>query len=80
MKAFPPVEPAHPHHVLIPQADTEGLRSYREPDELHPLQFVFLDPAGEQAGSRKRARCSRLGAATRWSPASWPISTGSMER
>ncbi len=49
MKAFPPVGGTHPHHVPIPQATAEGLRSYREPDEPRPLQRTFLDPAGEQA-------------------------------
>ncbi len=39
----------HPNHVEIPDAATEGMRRYREPDQPHPLQLAFLEPEGEAA-------------------------------
>lgn len=39
----------HPAYVHIPDSRTEGIRSYREPPEPHPLQRTFLTAEGEQA-------------------------------
>lgn len=40
----------HPHFVPVPDPrQVEGVRAYREPDEAHPLQIKFLEPAGERA-------------------------------
>jgi hypothetical protein len=49
MSAKPAVDASHPHFVSIPDARAEGVRAYREPDEPHPLQLAFLEPAGERA-------------------------------
>lgn len=37
----------HPAYVPIPDSRAEGLRSYREPTEPHPLQLTFLTAEGE---------------------------------
>ncbi len=37
----------HPGYVHIPSAQTEGVRSYREPPEPHPAQLTYLTPEGE---------------------------------
>jgi hypothetical protein len=42
------VDASHPHFVFIPDSKTEGVRSYREPAEPHPLQVTFLDEEGER--------------------------------
>ena len=39
----------HPGFVHIPEAGTEGVRSYKEPEAPHPLQITFLSPEGERA-------------------------------
>lgn len=39
----------HPAYVPIPDSSAEGLRSYREPSEPHPLQLTFLTSEGECA-------------------------------
>ena len=39
----------HPGYVHIPEAGTEGLRSYKESEAPHPLQITFLSPEGERA-------------------------------
>lgn len=44
----PRVDTSHPHFVSIPDARTEGVRAYREPDIPNPLQLTFLDAAGER--------------------------------
>jgi hypothetical protein len=48
MNAHREVEKQHPHFVAIPEAQAEGVRSYREPEVPHPLQLTFLDEAGER--------------------------------
>jgi hypothetical protein len=47
--AKPCVDASHPHFVSIPDPRAEGVRAYREPNEPHPLQLAFLEPAGERA-------------------------------
>jgi hypothetical protein len=49
MNAYRGVDGQHPHFVAIPDAQAEGVRSYREPEEPHPLQIRFLEEAGERA-------------------------------
>jgi hypothetical protein len=49
MSTNPGVDASHPHFVFIPDSNTEGVRSYREPEESHPLQITFLEPEGERA-------------------------------
>jgi hypothetical protein len=49
MSTNPGVDASHPHFVFIPDSNTEGVRSYREPEEPHPLQVTFLEPEGERA-------------------------------
>jgi len=40
----------HPQFVPIPDPQqVQGVRAYREPDDPHPLQLAFLEPAGESA-------------------------------
>lgn len=38
----------HPAYVHIPDSRTEGVRSYREPAEPHPIQIAFLTADGER--------------------------------
>lgn len=38
----------HPAFVHIPDSRTEGVRSYREPADPHPLQLAFLTEEGER--------------------------------
>lgn len=38
----------HPAYVHIPDSRTEGVRSYREPANPHPIQLTFLTEAGER--------------------------------
>lgn len=38
----------HPAYVHIPDSRTEGVRSYREPAEPHPIQLAFLTADGER--------------------------------
>jgi hypothetical protein len=49
MNAYRGVDAQHPHFVAIPDAQVEGVRTYREPDHPNPLQIRFLEEAGEQA-------------------------------
>ena len=49
MGTNPGVDASHPHFVFIPDSKTEGVRSYREPEEPHPLQVTFLESEGERA-------------------------------
>ncbi|NUR12371.1 MAG: hypothetical protein HOQ20_11095 [Bradyrhizobium sp.] len=49
MNANPGIGAQHPHFVHIPDAKTEGVRAYREPEVPHPLQLTFLEPEGERA-------------------------------
>ena len=39
----------HPAFVHIPDSRAEGVRSYREPAQPHPLQLTFLTEEGERA-------------------------------
>ncbi|MFL6754460.1 MAG: hypothetical protein ACJ8FI_06230 [Sphingomicrobium sp.] len=40
----------HPHFVSIPDPqNVQGVRSYSEPEEPHPLQVTFLEAEGERA-------------------------------
>lgn len=43
------VDKQHPHFVAIPDAQSEGVRAYREPQSAHPLQIAFLEETGERA-------------------------------
>jgi len=45
----------HPQHVVIPDAQTTGVRSYREPAEPHPLQLTFLEEVGERGWTQQIA-------------------------
>lgn len=47
MNANVKVGSEHPHFVHIPDPQSEGVRTYREPDEPHPLQLLFLDSTAE---------------------------------
>ena len=49
MNAYSGGNATHPHFAAIPDAGTEGVRAYREPDEPRPLQLTFLEEADERA-------------------------------
>lgn len=49
MNAYTGMSEPHPQFVPIPDARTEGVRSYREPAEPHPLQIRLLEAEDELA-------------------------------
>jgi hypothetical protein len=61
MSAKPAIDTSHPHFVHIPDPRAEGVRAYREPDEPHPLQLAFLEPAGERAWVEEMSRLLSAG-------------------